>query len=72
MFFPRFGHYLVRSINFTVGEQEVSAKIVYQDDGVYKIIIGDNEYEVQGKLERDEKMNFNKLTCSINGDIRTV
>lgn len=65
----RLGHCLTRTIHLTFGDQTFNPRIVYQDNGTYRVYVGDKSYEVKGSLKFHPEANFTELTCSVDGSI---
>jgi 3-methylcrotonyl-CoA carboxylase alpha subunit len=66
----RTNHCLMRTVDLTtVGDENVSARVVYDSGNCFKITVGDQQYNVAGSLKHHTKANFTELTCTIDGSV---
>ncbi|TRY62086.1 hypothetical protein TCAL_11322, partial [Tigriopus californicus] len=67
----RLNHHLIRTLNLNLpdGKTAISPRIIYQGNNQYTVVIGDNQYDVSGRLVRDDENNFTELTCDIQGKV---
>lgn len=67
----RLNHHLIRTLDLNLpdGKTAISPRVIYLGNNHYTIVIGDSQYEVSGRLVRDEENNFTELTCDIAGKV---
>jgi len=65
----RFNHHLYRTVTLNHAGNEHQVGVTNQGGGQYTLKVGDNTYQVSGKLSHNNHLNFTELVSDIDGEI---